>query len=263
MGEIIIDKKNIHDVGEAPLVVLCHPGNTHVDPVGQFEITPEMTVKFANEVPHTTWDMLRTNGLFLLGWSDIFSDSRRSSSQQEIIKIPSTAEELRSSPLDVKHVVGLLYFTLDCLLGGKNIFLRLPETYLHPCHQAGLADWLVRVTKLLSGGEPSTTTATLLFDICRVAEKYLDKNEADAFINYELAALVPIVSAVGGVPIELNQLRQDYDDNNIEAHVSALQAALAAGRPHEGSNSNPNTGTTDGIDEDQTPDRETEAESKG
>ena len=46
--------------------------------------------------------------------------------------------------MDVRHVVGLIILMTEAVMLGKVPFIKLPETYLHPRHQANLADMLAQ-----------------------------------------------------------------------------------------------------------------------
>lgn len=127
-------KTQEHVIDGKPFTMLVHQGGLEVDAVDDdiATITAEDTVREAAKIPQNEWDMLRAMPQFI-----------------ELFKLVFPFDPpvvLAKSTIDVRHVVGMLALIAHAIGEGKRPFIKLPETYLHPANQGGLASLLVRLT---------------------------------------------------------------------------------------------------------------------
>lgn len=128
--EVIVADGTPHEVEVKPLTLVCHPGEVKVDVPGRVEINPEATVACARSLSEEEWVGLSGMPDFLDLWKLVWGD----------FPFPAGG----TANLGHLHTVGLILLLAECILERKQPFIRLPETYLHPKQQAGLADLFVR-----------------------------------------------------------------------------------------------------------------------
>ena len=111
------------------LTVLYHQGGTEVAPKpgeGCAVITAQDTVRYVERMGADTWDSIKALPRFVGLFRRVFDFD--------------PPQDIQASTIDVRHVVGLICLTASALAADKTPFIKLPETYLHPRHQLGLAD---------------------------------------------------------------------------------------------------------------------------
>ena len=111
----------------AALTLFCHQGGIDIqnDRDDIFEITPEKTVRHATTMPEGYWELWQENEDFRECWHLVFED----------YEFPDDIVECST---DIQHITGLILLTMNTLICKKKPLWKLPETYLHPRHQAGL-----------------------------------------------------------------------------------------------------------------------------
>ncbi len=107
------------------LSVIVHPGEMEIEVPGHVLIDPETTVTTSNELEQDQWELIRVNENFLKVWKAIWKD------------VPPP-EVLRKGNLAIRHTTGLILLMFKARGDGKPVFIKLPETYLHPKQQASL-----------------------------------------------------------------------------------------------------------------------------
>lgn len=127
-----------HVVEAAPLTLICHAGNMNIRKDDAVVISPEETVLFCKELTRGNFNALTGNPLFVKCWSLVFS---KYPDGEHYIGIP--VYENRDQLLPAAHMIGLLGLIFECVALQRKIFLKFPETYLHPANQANLADMFV------------------------------------------------------------------------------------------------------------------------
>lgn len=129
-------KHEEHTVDGKPLTVLVHQGGMEVSLLDDdiATITAEDTVAMATNTPQAEWDEVRKLDRFLALYNKVFDGA-------------APPVVLKSAPLDVRHIVGMIFLIAKALSEGKRPFIKLPETYLHPKQQAQLASMLVDMQK--------------------------------------------------------------------------------------------------------------------
>ncbi len=153
-----------HEVETSPLTLLCHGGTLRIDVPGRFEINPTLTLRHAQTITDARLAILREarfDHLFRMVFTDIDP--------------PASAADIRREGDGVRHVVGMISLLLECVGNGVQPFLRLPESFLHPKAQAGLADLLI---DLLVPGETGHETMQKQHSIMKLPEKLRKAGEA-------------------------------------------------------------------------------------
>ena len=114
------------------MTLIVHPGMMEVTALDDdvMTITAENTVARTRQLTLQQWDELRVAPGFVMLFKHVFDSD------------PPT--DLLTTTVDVRHVVGLIILMTEAVMLGKVPFIKLPETYLHPRHQANLADMLAQ-----------------------------------------------------------------------------------------------------------------------
>lgn len=115
------------EIDTQPLTVICHQPDVDVKPNNDFlELSPEVTVYHGarvNNIDPTAAEWIE----YVLGYPLVDKEDRE---------------------LADKHVIGLFDLSLKLTIQGKiKIFIKLPETYLHPKCQAKLMEFFHALDK--------------------------------------------------------------------------------------------------------------------
>jgi len=98
------------------------------------EISPKETLIVAEVMDRDNlWENFRANESFMRLFRFVFPDE-------------SVVPE-RNASTGVRHVSGMIVMLSGTIRKGLRPFLRLPESYLHPKAQLGLADMLISLSK--------------------------------------------------------------------------------------------------------------------
>jgi len=124
------------EVEVKPLTIICHQGDMDVKIPNRVEIGSPATLMKAEMLTQEELDVVTRVG-------EKFFDMVFSSVK---VSMPYTIDELRNSMTGVKHVVGMLAMIFNALLTGKQMFIKEPETHLHPKQQIGIAQMLMAMT---------------------------------------------------------------------------------------------------------------------
>lgn len=124
------------EVALGMLTVLTHQGEANIKITDHrvAEITPEDTLMMARNIPQSLWVEWREAKKFVSMWTTVWNDTPP----------PKVLAEANHA---MRHTVGLFALVGAALRRGKVPFVRLPETYLHPKQQAGLADLFSKLTQ--------------------------------------------------------------------------------------------------------------------
>lgn len=116
------------------ITLVCHQGMMEVQNLDDdvVTITAEDTVNRAKALTLRDWDGLRNDANFCDLFKQVFDTT--------------PPNDLITSTTDVRHVVGMIMLLAETVAAGKVPFIKLPETYLHPAHCAGLASMLMKLT---------------------------------------------------------------------------------------------------------------------
>ena len=138
--KIIVNDTCEHSVEVKRLTLLCHRDDMRITVAGRVRIDPEATVARARSLTPEDWRELGECAPVTGLYNTVFTDgSGRNSS------LPWPLNTGLAS-LAQLHVVGMLLLIAECLQDGKQPLLVLPETYLHPAQQTGIAQMLIRIS---------------------------------------------------------------------------------------------------------------------
>lgn len=120
---------------EAPLTLVCHKGDINVvnDKPDVLEIAPWDTLAAADamlEGEQAYW--------FKVPWFCELVEG-------VIGEPPDPRIDIKQQGSGMRHIVGMLLLIWKAKQENKQIFLRLPETYLHPHSQAQLVDLFIKL----------------------------------------------------------------------------------------------------------------------
>lgn len=135
MKETIMANGEAHGVETRPLTLIFHHGMMAISAPERVEINPTTTLQAAKEINETEYAALVADGLEYF-FRRVFPGET----------LPGSSYALKDSILGVQHVIGMLILIREAVRFGRKPFIKFPETYLHPRHQANLADLLAEIT---------------------------------------------------------------------------------------------------------------------
>lgn len=129
-----------NEVETAPITLLCHDGTSkiEIDDPKVLVIGPEQTVKVADALSQDSWDAIRIMSPMVEYWKMIFGTEP-----------PLT---LKGEGLGYRHVAGMILMLAVAKSDNLQPFVQLPESYLHPKAQCGLADFFIYAQKGFNNG---------------------------------------------------------------------------------------------------------------
>lgn len=119
----------------------------------RFEINPENTLEEIRNLSQKAWTHISTGDIFQYLFRFVFPlpDASNHSAPKEEIIIPAQLEDLQKSEMGVRHIAGLIILAITKGgIEGKELFFKLPESYLHPAYQCNLADLFIMLPKVLT-----------------------------------------------------------------------------------------------------------------
>lgn len=150
--------KTEHEIELNPsgINVLVHDQGVRVDVPSFVEINPADTINCMRKMTEKEWRWVSTGQLFRHLFKLSFSPDHRGNPPPEI---PDTIEELNAGDMGVAHIAGMITLGCEACFAKKNIFIRNPETYLHPATERHIMEMFREMLKLL-GQRGTVTTAT-------------------------------------------------------------------------------------------------------
>lgn len=132
MTIVIADGQEV-ELNESPGInAIVAPGEMDIEVPGYLEIDPELTVKTANELEQDQWELIIKNANFLGFWDALWCG-----------KPPPPI--LRKGNLATRHIAGLILLMVKAKAEGQKVFLKLPETYLHPAECRMLMTFIYKI----------------------------------------------------------------------------------------------------------------------
>lgn len=141
---ILVDGKPT-ELNVKPITLLCHPTGIKIDIPDRFEINAFNTIESMKKMNQVSWDLLRDGEFFKTLFNDVFPKDMKRFPGGIKIKLPKKIEDLNKCDLGVIHVCGMINPIMKAIYEKKEIFLKNPESHLHPREQAGLADMCIRL----------------------------------------------------------------------------------------------------------------------
>jgi len=149
---ILVDKKPV-EIPTQPFTAILHNTPMKIEVPAFFEINSMNTISCIDLLKQDEWNHIRTGGVFQPLFDIVFKD--------DPMKLPEDVSELKEKDEAIKHVAGMVILMFEhAYIKGEKIFLRLPETYLHPRQTRHLMD-LVNQVQMLCGGKPNVITKTV------------------------------------------------------------------------------------------------------
>lgn len=126
---------------------MVHKQGIGVSVPGFVEISSRTTLKCMESMTQIQWEWISTGSLFKYLWKMSFDPTAQQGSVGEYI--PATIEELNSGDPGVVHVAGMIVQGCEALMAGRNIFVRNPETLLHPVTERYIMGMFREMFKIL------------------------------------------------------------------------------------------------------------------
>ncbi len=139
---VILANGQAHEVGDQPFLVIVHNNDIKVTVPDSLLVSCFETIKMADSLNDKQWTHISTGPLFQRYFKLAF---------QEDTKIPETSQDLKNANEGIKHITGMIIMLVEnSPLFTKNtisrIFLKNPETFLHPKQERLIVD-LVRAIR--------------------------------------------------------------------------------------------------------------------
>jgi len=118
--------KTEHEIeNKSGFTVIVHPQGVKVDVPTFVEINPRNTIECMSKMNQQEWEWISNGELFQTLFNESFAEKNN-------IQIPQTIDEINDGDMGVTHVVGMIAKGCEAMFEGRSIFVRNPETYLHP-----------------------------------------------------------------------------------------------------------------------------------
>lgn len=143
-----------HDIPQG-VKCLVHENGIKVEAPDAFTITPTSTVECMREMSQEAWEHISTGPLFQHFFNELFRDRP--------VKLPATIKALNEDYDDgVIHACGLIILLVESRFESKTkVFLKLPETHLHPAVVCHLMTVILGIEKIpLGNGKPGDIEVT-------------------------------------------------------------------------------------------------------
>lgn len=135
-------------IPDQPFQVIVHQEEINVQVPAFVEISAEDTLACIKALNGKQWQHMSTGQLFRLCWYKFFEHT-----ESLALKTPTTVEALHASSTGMRHIAGLIILACEALFEGKNIFLKNPETFVHPKTERTLVGGILFMRALVHGGE--------------------------------------------------------------------------------------------------------------
>src|ERR1043165_1483839 len=140
--------KTEHEIEDKPggLTVILHQQGLRVDVPTFVEVGPRETIACMMEMKQKEWEWISEGQLFQTLFKTIFDEKQDRHFSGCVI--PKTIEELNQGDMGVAHICGLIVLSCEAFFAGKSVFLRNPETYLHPATERMIVGMLNKMLEL-------------------------------------------------------------------------------------------------------------------
>jgi hypothetical protein len=147
-----------HEITTQRFTILVHQQGIRVDVPEFVEINPRNTISCMEQMNQKEWDWISTGPLFKTLFYLAFDQEQTKHFGE--CKIPATIEELCNGDMGVMHVCGMIVLGCEAMMAGKSIFMRNPETYLHPATERMIVGMFHKMLELFgASGEIQTEVA--------------------------------------------------------------------------------------------------------
>jgi hypothetical protein len=119
----VVQEHDVELTGEGINVIL-HPQNVRVDIPEALEINAIDTINCIKNLNEEQWEWISKGTLFRIAYRFAMKD---------VDPEPPDFEDLKMGDMGVQHLCGMIILACEAMFARKkNIFIRNPETYLHP-----------------------------------------------------------------------------------------------------------------------------------
>ena len=153
MPTLILANDQPMELETQAFTLLVHPDDINVEVPAFVEISAEDTLACVKDLNEIQWQHISTGELFRLCWYKIFFANERLRTS-----VPDSVPALHKSATGPRHIAGLIILACEAVFEGKNVFLRNPETFLHPATERYLVGG-IRFLMAAASGSPAAITA--------------------------------------------------------------------------------------------------------
>ena len=95
--------------------------------------------------------------------------------RQPVLIIPTTVAALNKMDMGMIHVAGMIILGCEAMFAGKNVFMRNPETYLHPATERYILGMFQKMLQLCGGKGTVTKTDKAPKNLTKSKKRPTDK----------------------------------------------------------------------------------------
>lgn len=148
-------KTTEHELPAQPLTVVLHENSIKVEAPEALKIDPEATIKCMREMSQRAWVHISTGPLF----QDLFQTLYPPDDEQHgNVTLPAEIKTLLDDYDDgILHACGLIIMLVESRLEGRDkVFIKNPETHLHPAQQRLLVSLIKKIQRIPGPGDAPT-----------------------------------------------------------------------------------------------------------
>ena len=143
-----------HEIPKQSVTAIVHQSDIKVEVPGVYTIDAQMTLKCMADMSQDAWVHISTGPLF----QHLFHECLFKGNP---VKLPATIKALNEDYSEgVIHGCGLIVLLVEAMFAKrKEVYLKYPETHLHPGVVCYLMTMIQEVQKLYRGPTPPVITA--------------------------------------------------------------------------------------------------------
>ena len=144
--------KTEHEITPGPrnFTLLVHQQGLRVDVPEFTEINPKNTIACMEAMTQKQWDWISTGPLFKTLFYKVFDQEQEKHFSG--CQIPLSIDELNQGDMGVAHICGMIVLGCESLMAGKSVFVRNPETYLHPAAERMVVGMFYKMMEMFGVG---------------------------------------------------------------------------------------------------------------
>jgi hypothetical protein len=140
-------KATEHDLPEQPLTVVVHDPSIKIEVPEVPLVDIKATTQCMEQMSQRAWEHISTGPLFQHLFNALFQD-------REVRLPPTISTLLADYDEGVIHACGLIILLVEARLAGKRkMFVKNPETHLHPATQRRIVDVLRMIQSIPGDGD--------------------------------------------------------------------------------------------------------------
>lgn len=140
--------KTVHEVEDKPggLTCIVHQQGIRVDVPAFVEVGPRETIACMSNMNQKQWEWISRGPLFKMLFNEVLKPENEKNF--DACYIPDTIEELNQGDMGIAHISGLIILSCEAFFAKKSVFLRNPETYMHPAAERMIMTMLKKMMQL-------------------------------------------------------------------------------------------------------------------